>query len=1485
MKRLLLITLLAIGSAQISLAQVPQLFNYQGVARDLQGQELADRSIALRFSLLQGSPVGEVVYTEEHKAATSALGIFSVHVGAGINRSADMADVNWENGPYFLQVEMDANGGHNYRHMGISPLLSVPYALYAAKSGSSTVEGAKSIDFPGINGQTIRHNGTSWEATSSLFNLGGNVGIGTVTPASKLDVDGSVNLSVGSRLTIGGNNALHANGLENVAIGQLAGNSLSTGRRNAFIGAGAGRLLTTGELNAFIGYGAGEFATTGSSNSLIGYQAGRLLTSGGQNTFIGQRAGYSTSTGANNVAIGTQSGYNLTTSGQNVLIGREAGYFVTTGGANTVVGWQAGYNTTVGVDNAFLGRRAGFSNTTGSNNTYIGPNSGGTPTISNATAIGANASVTASNSLVLGNNANVGIGTSAPAAKLHVVGNARITGALHDSSDDAGTTGQILSSTGTGTNWIDPMSLVGPTGPQGIQGVAGPVGPTGPQGIQGVAGATGPQGEQGPAGADGAIGAVGPTGPQGAAGANGAVGATGPQGPQGATGPQGAAGANGAVGATGPQGPQGATGPQGVAGINGAVGATGPQGAAGANGAVGATGPQGPQGATGPQGVAGANGAVGATGPQGPQGATGPQGAAGANGAVGATGPTGPQGATGPLVDGTTNYTLRHNGTSWVSNSIIQNNGVNVGIGTAPSSYKLNVAGTANMTGFRMPTNAASGRLMASSDAGGTGQWIDPLLICDVCSSQVQALVDQSINAQSIFIQNGSSVGTDPDFFPSNFIFGSATMNDPQNPVSNEATRMFFDQTSAMGAFRAGTSNNGAWNSRGENSFATGLNSEASGANSFAAGIRGKANASGSIAIGQDAQATGANALAMGINVNATANSAIAMGANALAAQPYSMAGGFNSSANAMYSMAFHGGTADGENALALGGTAGGARSFSLFGTTAGDSAIAMGIGSVSDGIRSSALGYNSRALGNYSNSFGYNTEANGLGSLAMGVNSTASGTSAMAIGTGSTASGMQAFSMGNNAVASGDRSFALGTNVKARSSWEVIVGQFEADTTFNHAKNWNAADRLFSVANGANSSARSDAFVVRKNGRAGIGSASTRAQLHVSGNDGLLVTGSLVAGDNVDSTVVLNGTKMFFYPKRGAFRSGQVTGTQWNHSRIGQHSFAVGYNTVASGSRSVAMGHDVIAPSSNEVAIGIWNTEYIPAGNTNDRAFSIGIGTGSGANRKNALTVLKNGYMGINKDDPQAFIDLNAGAATAAKGVRVTYDGTSSSSRLLETVVTSTSHQDISGLYSAVNLRSGYGIGAQVYGGYRGLMAYGTGGADAVAVYGVLAQSTGTTGAGNRYGVYATAFGGSTNYGVYSAGDSYSTGTWQASDASLKTNVRSYEGALDKVLALEDLQLRFCTFNRGAARHEPAQRPPDRLSGPRAVHHHPRDGERHTRGSGHGAQRKGEAAYGICERCELHFPGAGAGAGHSGAADADKQPCATRADHPYSRA
>jgi len=42
----------------------------------------------------------------------------------------------------------------------------------------------------GTSGQTLRHDGTNWVANSVIYNNGGNVGIGTTGPAQKLDVQG-----------------------------------------------------------------------------------------------------------------------------------------------------------------------------------------------------------------------------------------------------------------------------------------------------------------------------------------------------------------------------------------------------------------------------------------------------------------------------------------------------------------------------------------------------------------------------------------------------------------------------------------------------------------------------------------------------------------------------------------------------------------------------------------------------------------------------------------------------------------------------------------------------------------------------------------------------------------------------------------------------------------------------------------------------------------------------------------------------------------------------------------------------------------------------------------------------------------------------------------------------------------------------------------------------------------------------------------------
>lgn len=125
----------------VSIAQAPQKLNYQGVARDNAGTELANQSIGLRITIRQGQPNGTISYCESHAVTTNQFGLFAVDIGGGTVILGSM-NINWANGPYFLETELDATGGTNYTSLGTSQLLSVPYALYAETSGNSGATGA-----------------------------------------------------------------------------------------------------------------------------------------------------------------------------------------------------------------------------------------------------------------------------------------------------------------------------------------------------------------------------------------------------------------------------------------------------------------------------------------------------------------------------------------------------------------------------------------------------------------------------------------------------------------------------------------------------------------------------------------------------------------------------------------------------------------------------------------------------------------------------------------------------------------------------------------------------------------------------------------------------------------------------------------------------------------------------------------------------------------------------------------------------------------------------------------------------------------------------------------------------------------------------------------------------------------------------------------------------------------------------------------------
>lgn len=139
-------TLLFFLCAFSAMAQAPQKFNYQAVARNAQGAILPNQNVKIRASILDGSANGTSQYTETHSATTSQLGLFNLAIGGGTLVSGNFSTVTWTNGNKFLKIEMDATGGNNFSLVGTSQLLSVPYALNAG-NGSQWKDGVNGIRY------------------------------------------------------------------------------------------------------------------------------------------------------------------------------------------------------------------------------------------------------------------------------------------------------------------------------------------------------------------------------------------------------------------------------------------------------------------------------------------------------------------------------------------------------------------------------------------------------------------------------------------------------------------------------------------------------------------------------------------------------------------------------------------------------------------------------------------------------------------------------------------------------------------------------------------------------------------------------------------------------------------------------------------------------------------------------------------------------------------------------------------------------------------------------------------------------------------------------------------------------------------------------------------------------------------------------------------------------------------------------------------
>ncbi|MBR4690245.1 MAG: hypothetical protein IKO90_07260 [Bacteroidales bacterium] len=136
MKRI--ITCFAILTATIlsAFAQIPQTFSYQAVVRDNNNRLVVEQPMEVYVQILQGSDDGFVVYSEKHYTGTNQNGLLTFELGGG-ETTNHFASIDWSNAPYFVRTIISFDDAII---QSVTPLLAVPYALYAAKAGNADVD-------------------------------------------------------------------------------------------------------------------------------------------------------------------------------------------------------------------------------------------------------------------------------------------------------------------------------------------------------------------------------------------------------------------------------------------------------------------------------------------------------------------------------------------------------------------------------------------------------------------------------------------------------------------------------------------------------------------------------------------------------------------------------------------------------------------------------------------------------------------------------------------------------------------------------------------------------------------------------------------------------------------------------------------------------------------------------------------------------------------------------------------------------------------------------------------------------------------------------------------------------------------------------------------------------------------------------------------------------------------------------------------------
>lgn len=307
MKLLIFAFVFAVGLlvfASNASADIPPLISYQGRLCDSLNTPVPDGAYSLSFTLYADPSGASEIWSCEGQTVQVTNGLFTFPLGDACELPHNLFSQN-------SSVWLGISVGGGPELTPLTQIMAVAYAFHSLRADTAEYVDGTSASQGWVDAGTVVH----------LETIGDTVGVGTTTPAAKLDVDGAINTS--SWYNIGGDRFISDSGNGNVLVGVHAGQN-NTGISNTMVGYDAG-VDNTGHNNTFVGRASGQTNTEGEGNTFVGGSSGSANAGGDDNTYVGYNAGISAS-GSNNTYLGRSAGANAAGFG-NVYIGRSAGYY------------------------------------------------------------------------------------------------------------------------------------------------------------------------------------------------------------------------------------------------------------------------------------------------------------------------------------------------------------------------------------------------------------------------------------------------------------------------------------------------------------------------------------------------------------------------------------------------------------------------------------------------------------------------------------------------------------------------------------------------------------------------------------------------------------------------------------------------------------------------------------------------------------------------------------------------------------------------------------------------------------------------------------------------------------------------------------------------------------------------------------------------------------------------------------------------------